>query len=569
MMKKIYALDLNYSDWEEYMINNLCEQKFRAGQICEWIWQKHAQSADMMTSLSKALREKLAESFDFSFPRLVREQRSKDGTKKFLWQMRDGELVESVLMKYTGRLTACISTQVGCPLQCTFCATGMSGFVRSLTAGEIAGQVLAIEDHIGRSVNNVVYMGMGEPFLNTENVLRSVRMLNAENMRGLGIRHITISTSGITNGIEELAQSDLDVRLAVSLHAADDELRSFLMPVNETYPLDELRSAMQEYQSTTSNRITIEYALFGGVNDSAEHARGLVRFLKGIHVFVNLIPANSAGGRYDKPKAEDVMRFRTILQTAGFETEIRAEEGADIDAACGQLRRRVLNGEAVPFEMPAYTLAKKDMKYDRANETAGSAKPRAEMRNCREYKSDNARKNTFTPSGGFIAERGKTRRDEKPEKERYRSGKMKEVRPVFRGQGRRDEIGDERHDRASYENELGRSKDRSYDAKPHSDENCGAKKVRAARTYVQTAIHGGEGKNYDRDSSKQYRGERAAEEYGYAGASRTKTNGRGEKYAHMKAVKKKTGRQGGAFAAFYGSRGDMSRKNGRKGKRGK
>lgn len=435
MAEKRYALELDYGEWQEYIEKGLAEPKFRADQICQWLWRKHTDDAGEMTNLSKPLREKLAEKMDFAYPALVRGQRSQDGTRKFLWRLRDGESVESVLMKYGERLTACISTQVGCPLQCTFCATGLSGFVRSLSAGEIAGQVLSIEKHIGREVNNVVYMGMGEPFLNTDAVLRSVRMLNDPKLRSLGIRHITISTSGVIPGIKELAASGLGVRLAVSLHAADDELRSFLMPVNQTYPIAELRRAMQEYQEATGDRVTIEYALFGGVNDSVERARELVRFLKGIHVFVNLIPFNAVDGRYERPKAEDVLRFRSILQTAGFETEIRSEQGADIDAACGQLRRKTLGGEAAPLEAPSYSLTKADMNAERrpvksperAEKPAASGRVGAPRREA-------AVKTAAQPSGGFIASRGKRGRGGQDTQERGRGGKMKEPRPSYRGQ---------------------------------------------------------------------------------------------------------------------------------------
>ena len=433
MAEKRYALELDNSEWKEYIEKGLEEPKFRADQICQWLWQKHTDDTEEMTNLSKPLREKLAEKMDFAYPTLAREQRSQDGTRKFLWQLRDGESVESVLMKYSDRLTACISTQVGCPLQCTFCATGLSGFVRNLSAGEIAGQVLAIEKHIGREVNNVVYMGMGEPFLNTDAVLKSVRMLNDPKLRSLGIRHITISTSGVIPGIKALAASGLGVRLAVSLHAADDELRSFLMPVNQTYPAADLRRAMQEYQESTGDRVTIEYALFGGVNDSVERARELVRFLKGIHVFVNLIPFNAVDGRYEKPKAEDVLRFRNILQTAGFETEIRSEQGADIDAACGQLRRKTVGDGSAPLEAPAYSLTKADMTPEKRRErpAAAAADPRKEGLPRREA----SKKTPLKPSGGFVAERGKRRKSDRDPQERYRSGKMKEARPSYRGDG--------------------------------------------------------------------------------------------------------------------------------------
>ncbi|MCD8234806.1 MAG: 23S rRNA (adenine(2503)-C(2))-methyltransferase RlmN [Cloacibacillus porcorum] len=430
MADKRYALELDNSEWKEYIEKGLEEPKFRADQICQWLWQKHTDDTEEMTNLSKPLREKLAEKMDFAYPTLAREQRSQDGTRKFLWQLRDGESVESVLMKYSDRLTACISTQVGCPLQCTFCATGLSGFVRNLSAGEIAGQVLAIEKHIGREVNNVVYMGMGEPFLNTDAVLKSVRMLNDPKLRSLGIRHITISTSGVIPGIKALSASGLGVRLAVSLHAAGDELRSFLMPVNQTYPAADLRRAMQEYQESTGDRVTIEYALFGGVNDSVERARELVRFLKGIHVFVNLIPFNAVDGRYEKPKAEDVLRFRNILQTAGFETEIRSEQGADIDAACGQL---TVGGGSAPLEAPAYSLTKADMTPEKRRErpAAAAADPRKEGLPRREA----SKKTPLKPSGGFVAERGKRRKSDRDPQERYRSGKMKEARPSYRGDG--------------------------------------------------------------------------------------------------------------------------------------
>lgn len=372
MADKIYAPDMDFGEWKEYTEKELGEPAYRAGQICQWIWQKRADSPEDMTNLSKQLRDKLAEKLDFAFPQLAREQKSADGTRKFLWKLRDGESVESVLMKQGDRLTACISTQVGCPLQCTFCATGLSGFVRNLSAGEIAGQVAAIEKKIGREINNVVYMGMGEPFLNTEAVLKSIRMLNDPKLRNLGIRHITVSTSGVIHGIRALAESGLGVRLAISLHAADGELRSMIMPVNNSYPVEELREALVDYQETTGDRITIEYALFGGVNDSVERARELVRFLRGIHVYVNLIPCNSVEGRYAKPEAEDVLRFKSVLQTAGFECEIRAEQGADIDAACGQLRRKE-NGIDAPLEHGTFSAPRNIMAEERA--AARAAKP--------------------------------------------------------------------------------------------------------------------------------------------------------------------------------------------------
>lgn len=418
MTDKIYAPDMDFGEWKEYMERELGEPAYRAGQVCQWIWQKRADDAEEMTNLSKPLREKLAAKLDFAFPQLAREQRSADGTRKFLWKLRDGESVESVLMKQGDRLTACISTQVGCPLQCTFCATGLSGFVRNLTAGEIAGQVAAIEKKIGRDVNNVVYMGMGEPFLNTDAVLKSVRMLNAPKMRGLGIRHITISTSGVIPGILALAESGLGARLAVSLHAADGELRGQLMPVNNSYPVEQLREALVEYQETTGDRITIEYALLGGVNDGVTHARELVRYLRGIHAYVNLIPFNAVEGRYAKPEAEDALRFKSVLQTAGFECEIRAEQGADIDAACGQLRRKE-GAEDAPLERGTFAapvnFVAEERAASRAAKAAAKPKRRGLASNAAERRGEKIRRENETP------------------RERYRSGKMKEAPPTYKG----------------------------------------------------------------------------------------------------------------------------------------
>lgn len=429
MTEKIYAPDMDFGEWKEYTEKALEEPAYRAGQICQWIWQKHADDPEEMTNLSKPLREKLAEKLDFAFPVLAREQRSADGTRKFLWRLRDGESVESVLMKQGDRLTACISTQVGCPLQCTFCATGLSGFVRNLSAGEIAGQVAAIEKKIGREINNVVYMGMGEPFLNTDAVLKSIRMLNDPKLRNLGIRHITVSTSGVIPGIRALAESGLGVRLAISLHAADGELRSMIMPVNNSYPVEELREALVDYQETTGDRITIEYALFGGVNDSVERARELVRFLRGIHVYVNLIPCNSVEGRYAKPEAEDVLRFKSVLQTAGFECEIRAEQGADIDAACGQLRRKE-NGIDAPLEHGTFSAPRNIMAEERA--AARASKPAAKPKR-REFAGKGEERGNFGRRDENADKRA--RYGDRPRDERAARGAGEERKRGFAGEG--------------------------------------------------------------------------------------------------------------------------------------
>lgn len=336
-LKRPRAIDLDHEGWLS-LFSRLGQPSYRAGQVAKWLWSRGVSDPAEMTDLGKALREQLAAEVDFFVPTIEKEERSRDGTRKFLLAMADGAKVETALLKQGDRLTACISTQAGCPVGCPFCVTGGTKFERSLTRGEIAWQVLAMEKQVGREVGNVVLMGMGEPFLNTAETLAAIRALNDPKMRGLGIRHITVSTSGIVPGIQALAESGLGVRLAVSLHAANDELRDELVPCNTSYPLGELLPALREYQRTTGDRITVEYALFRGKNDSLAHARELVRTLRGIHVFVNLIPANAGRPGFERSRDEDMLRFQSVLKSAGFESEIRVERGAEIGAACGQLK---------------------------------------------------------------------------------------------------------------------------------------------------------------------------------------------------------------------------------------
>ena len=334
-----WIFEKTYDEWIEFFAA-MGQPSYRAGQLCGWIWVRGIFDPNSMTDFGKDLRTSLSNVLNFTPPEILLDERSRDGTRKFLIGMADGTRVETALIKQSDRLTACLSTQVGCPVGCPFCATGISGFERNLTGGEIAGQFTVMERHIGREINNVVLMGMGEPFLNTEAVLRSIMMLNHPKMRGLGIRHFTISTAGILPGIAALAKSGLGVRLAVSLHAAVDELRDELVPCNTSYPLEDLMAALKDYQNSTGDRVTIEYALFKGKNDTLEHARELVRFLHWLHVYINLIPANENKNGYERSDAADVLRFQSVLRSAGFESEIRAERGEDISAACGQLRRR-------------------------------------------------------------------------------------------------------------------------------------------------------------------------------------------------------------------------------------
>ena len=336
------VMSLSYDGMKAKM-EELGEQKFRADQICQWIYARKVFDYNEMSNLSKALREKLSGSMAISLPILISEQKSRDGTKKYLWQMMDGQRVESVLLDHGGHRTACISSQAGCPLACAFCATGTLGFSRNLTSGEILGQFLMMErrcfDTGQDGINNIVFMGMGEPLLNEDNVFASIRTLNHPKMRNLGARHITVSTSGIVPGIEDLADFEIPLRLSVSLHAPNDALRSKLMPVNRKYPLNKLVDAMRLYRRRTGERITIEYALIDGVNDEPELAYEMAALLDGLEPYINLIPYNPIPMKPELRRSPEsrVKAFCAALTELHVEFEVRRERGADIMAACGQL----------------------------------------------------------------------------------------------------------------------------------------------------------------------------------------------------------------------------------------
>lgn len=332
------ALELSLSDWQ-ILFAQWGEPKFRAGQVCQWIYAKKILNYHDMSNLSKNLREKLTENVMMTLPILIRQQTSRDGTRKYLWQLSDGARIESVLLNHGDHRTACISSQVGCPLGCTFCETGANGFVRNLTRGEILGQFLMMEKFNGGDINNVVFMGMGEPFLNEEAVFSAIRSLNDKNMRNLGARHITISTSGIVPGIEDLADFEVPLRLSVSLHAANDGLRSKLMPVNRKYPLQKLMGALRRYRERTGERITFEYALIDRVNDGREQAYEMAALLDGLGAYINLIPYNEIPSRPELRRSESarVKEFCGVLSELKMEFELRKERGGDIMAACGQL----------------------------------------------------------------------------------------------------------------------------------------------------------------------------------------------------------------------------------------
>lgn len=343
METKVYdALSLTYEEWQKLVVEVWKEPRFRADQVCRWIYAGKVFDCHMMTNLSRTLRERLLYESLIRMPVQIREQKSRDGTRKYLWQMEDGNRVESVLLDHANHTTACVSSQVGCPLACVFCATGQSGYVRNLSAGEITAQFLAMEQRLGRDISNIVFMGMGEPLLNIKNVFTSIRTLNHAKMRNLGGRHITVSTSGIVPGIRDLADFEVPVRLSVSLHAPNDALRNKLMPVNKQYPLSPLVEAMRYYKKHTGERITIEYVLIDGINDDPQMAFEMAALLDGLGVYVNVIPWNpvSCGAAADtmrRPAEGRIKAFCAALTELSIEFEIRREKGTDILAACGQL----------------------------------------------------------------------------------------------------------------------------------------------------------------------------------------------------------------------------------------
>ena len=323
----------------ENMMSELGATKFRAKQIHNWIYSKSVASIDEMTNLSKDFREQLKSIASVTDTQIKIKQVSKDGTIKYLIEYPDGECVETVLMRFDNRanLTACVSSQVGCAVNCSFCATGKGGFRRNLNYKEIIEQVLTIQRDTGLKVTNIVFMGQGEPLLNLDNVLKALEIFN--NDFQIGARRITISTSGIIPGINRLADMDLQSTLAISLHAPTHDLRKQIMPIENKYSLNELKNALLNYINKTGRRITIEYILIHGFNDTPQVAKELVYYLKDLKCNINLIPYNSViENDYKKPSVNDTMKFKYLLEHSGKKVTVRLERGADIDAACGQLR---------------------------------------------------------------------------------------------------------------------------------------------------------------------------------------------------------------------------------------
>ncbi len=318
------------------------EAKFRAKQVFRWL-HRGVTSFDGMTDISKPLRGKLEERFYITAPTVERRQESRlDGTIKYLWRLRDDNCVETVLMRYKHGNTVCISTQVGCRMGCIFCASTIGGKVRDLTPSEMLDQVLFTQIDSGVKISNIVLMGIGEPLDNYDNVLRFLRLVNDPEGMNIGMRHISLSTSGLVDGIDKLAKEDLQITLSVSLHAPDDETRNRIMPVNRACGVDKLLETCHNYFVTTGRRISYEYSMIRGVNDSPAAARLLAEKLRGDSgAHVNLIPLNDVSETGLHPSYPDtVKKFKDILERAGITTTVRRRLGSDIDAACGQLRRK-------------------------------------------------------------------------------------------------------------------------------------------------------------------------------------------------------------------------------------
>lgn len=344
-MKLIYDYTLN--DLEEYLIN-LGLKPFRAKQIFKWLYEKRVDSFDQMSDISKDLKEQLNKDFIISSFKVVRKQESKDGTVKFLFELNDGALIESVLMVFDYGNSACLSSEVGCNMGCSFCASGLLKKQRNLTAGEIVLQALTIQkylDNDNRRLDNIVVMGTGEPFDNYDNLMKGLSIINSPYGLEIGARHISISTCGLVPMIKKFADEKTQYNLAVSLHAANDELRNKLMPINKAYNLASLFEAIDYYESKSNRRITFEYLLIQGVNSNEKDADDLKKLLKGRNAYLNLIPYNEVKeNEYKSTSPKETLTFYDYLKKRGLSVTLRQKRGDDIDAACGQLRaKEILN----------------------------------------------------------------------------------------------------------------------------------------------------------------------------------------------------------------------------------
>lgn len=341
-MEKIDLKNLSLTELEG-LITSFGKERYRTFQILGWLYKRGVSSIDDMTNLSKVFRQELNQKAFLSHLQLLQKEESKDGTKKFLFQLQDGERIESVLIPDTKRLTLCLSTQVGCAMGCRFCLTGRIGFKRHLTLSEILNQILAIRETLSseRSITNIVLMGMGEPLANYQNTLRSIELMTHPEAFNFSYRRVTLSTVGLLPELEELTGEKVRFRLAISLNAADEETRNRLMPINRRWPLKEILGICRHFPLHKRDRITFEYVLIKGENDSLQEAKGLVKLLRGIPSKINLIPLNEAPEiPYRSPLEERVKQFQRVLIEGGLTAIVRKSKGRDISAACGQLQAK-------------------------------------------------------------------------------------------------------------------------------------------------------------------------------------------------------------------------------------
>lgn len=337
-MKNIY--DYSLEQLTEYFAS-IKQKPFRAKQMFSWLYQKDARQFDDMSDLSKELRNVLKEEFTFDVLKIKEKQISKDGTIKYLFELLDGSLIESVLMVHDYGKSLCVTSQVGCNMKCKFCASGLLNKQRDLTPGEMVAQIIKIQQDTNQRISHVVVMGTGEPFDNYDNVMSFVRIINHPHGLAIGARHITISTCGLINGINKYSEEGIQTNLAISLHAPNDEIRNELMPINKVYPMDDLRKAVSNYIDKTNRRVTFEYILLKDINDDIIYARQLAHYLRGLNAYVNLIPYNSVDEHgYQPSLKEQAEIFKGELLRLHINVTMRKEHGRDIDGACGQLRAK-------------------------------------------------------------------------------------------------------------------------------------------------------------------------------------------------------------------------------------
>lgn len=344
--KKKCLTDLTLPELTDY-IKSIGQPAFRAKQIFKWIHQKQATDFSAMTDQPKALLAQFAQNCTLAVPTIRRRQQSKDGTVKYLLQLADGNCIETVLMRYHYGNTVCVSTQVGCAMGCRFCASTQAGRVRDLTSGEIAAEIYTAQKDTGERVSHIVLMGIGEPLHNFDNVMDFLDIISCPEGVNIGMRNISLSTCGLVPKIDLLAEKKLQLTLSVSLHAPNNEIRSGMMPVNDAYPVEVLMQAVRRYQDTTGRRVSFEYSMVRGVNDSDACAKQLANLIRGMGAHVNLIPINPVDGSpYSATDAANVRRFQQKLESLGVNATVRRRLGSEISAACGQLRRDEMNGKA-------------------------------------------------------------------------------------------------------------------------------------------------------------------------------------------------------------------------------